>query len=171
MEVQVRVGQKVKDLVTGIEGVAITRATFISGAPRIGIMPGLDKDGDPRDSLEFDETQLVILDKRPLVDIPEPEPLHDFGQEGTDKVTGFKGVIIGRAVFMNGCARVAVQPKVDKDGKTRKLEWFDETMVESKRKKVVVEKTKRAESSTTTARRGGPGIGSPTQNSALDSRD
>ena len=35
-----------------------------------------------------------------------------------DKVTGFTGIVICRAVWLNGCARLTVQPqKVGKDGK------------------------------------------------------
>jgi hypothetical protein len=158
---QILLGQKVKDLVTGLTGIAITRAEFISGAPRVGVQPGLGKDGNPLETHEFDESQLKVLDVKRVVKT-EPNPaLVDIGQEGKDRITGFKGIITGRAVFLNGCARIALQPPVDKEGKARKIEWFDETNIESKRKKVVAAKEEPKK------RTGGPGIGMPTTNTAF----
>ena len=38
-----------------------------------------------------------------------------LGQEVKDRVTGFKGIAIGRTHYLQGCDRVLVQPKVGKD--------------------------------------------------------
>jgi hypothetical protein len=120
----------------------------------------LDKEGNPLDTQEFDEAQLKVIDAKRVVKT-EPNPqLVDIGQEGKDRITGFKGIITGRAVFLNGCARIALQPPVDKEGKSRKIEWFDEANIESKRKKVVAVKEEKK-------RTGGPGIGMPTTNTAF----
>lgn len=53
-----------------------------------------------------------------------------LGQEVKDKVTGFTGVAIGRTEWINGCARVIVQPKVDKDGKVPDCLNIDEPQLE-----------------------------------------
>ena len=50
----------------------------------------------------------------------------NLGDEVIDLVTGFKGIAIGRSVFLNGCVRVGIQAKADKDGKVTDAIWFDE---------------------------------------------
>lgn len=49
-----------------------------------------------------------------------------LGSEVEDVVTGFKGIITARAEYLNGCMRLYVQPKVDKDGKHQEGLWIDE---------------------------------------------
>lgn len=50
-----------------------------------------------------------------------------LGSEVTDKVTGFKGVVIGRTEWLYGCRRYSVQPKgITKEGKTHDAVAFDE---------------------------------------------
>lgn len=61
-----------------------------------------------------------------------------LGQKVRDKVSGFKGIAIGRSIFLNGCARVGVQPKTDKDGKHVDAVWFDEPQLEVLDKKPIM---------------------------------
>lgn len=49
-----------------------------------------------------------------------------LGQTVIDKVTGFKGIVIGRAEHLYGCTTVGVKPKVGDDGKVIDTHWFDE---------------------------------------------
>lgn len=55
---------------------------------------------------------------------------HELGKEAVDKITGFKGIIIGRIEYMFGCAQYGLSPKVGDDGKTLSTEWFDEGRIE-----------------------------------------
>jgi len=50
----------------------------------------------------------------------------NLGDEVQDTITGFKGIVIADHNFLNGCRRISVQPKVDKDGKKQDHETFDE---------------------------------------------
>jgi hypothetical protein len=52
-----------------------------------------------------------------------------LGTQVTDKISGFTGVAIARTEFLNGCVRVGVQARVDKDGKVPEAEWFDEVQL------------------------------------------
>lgn len=54
----------------------------------------------------------------------------ELGRKVKCKITGFTGVAICRTTYMNGCARVGVQPPVDKDGKHPDSMYIDENMVE-----------------------------------------
>lgn len=46
--------------------------------------------------------------------------------EVQDTITGFKGVVIAKTIWENGCIRYGVQSKEMKDGKPISSEWFDE---------------------------------------------
>lgn len=52
-----------------------------------------------------------------------------LGDKCRDTVTGFEGVAIVRSEYISGCARVALQPAVDKDGKIQDTQHFDEPML------------------------------------------
>jgi len=49
-----------------------------------------------------------------------------LGSECIDLVTGFKGIAVARTVWLNGCARVTLQPKMGKDNKVPETVTFDE---------------------------------------------
>lgn len=49
-----------------------------------------------------------------------------LGDEVEDKVSGFKGVAVSAHLYLNGCTRITVQPKIDNDGKLPAHETFDE---------------------------------------------
>ena len=56
-----------------------------------------------------------------------------LGERVQDTVTDFKGMVIARCVYLNGCVRIQVQPKeLNKDGKMIDSEWIDEGQLESK---------------------------------------
>lgn len=50
----------------------------------------------------------------------------ELGDEVMDTVSGFKGVAVAITKWLNGCTRISVQPKVDKDGKLPESNCFDE---------------------------------------------
>jgi hypothetical protein len=63
----------------------------------------------------------------------------ELGDKVVDTVSGFSGIAVGVAVFLNGCARIMVQPKVDKEGKYPDAVWFDEPQLQvTKKEKVPV---------------------------------
>ena len=52
-----------------------------------------------------------------------------LGDKCRDRVTGFEGVATIRSEYISGCARVALQPPVDKEGKIPECQHFDEPML------------------------------------------
>jgi hypothetical protein len=56
--------------------------------------------------------------------------MENFGKKGTDKVTGFSGVITAKVNYMYGCAQYAITPPVSSDMKRGDVEWFDEGRIE-----------------------------------------
>ena len=51
-----------------------------------------------------------------------------------DIVTGFTGIVTSRHEYLNGCARLNVQPKINKDGTLPKSATFDEPQLEIKKR-------------------------------------
>jgi hypothetical protein len=48
-----------------------------------------------------------------------------LGDKVRDTVSGFTGIVTAYTTFLHGCARVVVQPPVDKDGKLPESASFD----------------------------------------------
>jgi hypothetical protein len=49
-----------------------------------------------------------------------------LGQEVTDTITGFKGIVVGRVEYITGCHQLLVQPPMKSDGDFVESRWFDE---------------------------------------------
>ena len=52
-----------------------------------------------------------------------------LGQKAKDKVTGFEGIIVGKAEYLFGCNQFGLAPEA-KDGKVNDTHWFDEGRIE-----------------------------------------
>lgn len=72
-----------------------------------------------------------------------------LGDEVKDKVSGFRGVAIARHIYLQGCNRISVQPKTDKEGKLPEAVTFDEPLLE-------VTKAAKVKGQEPEAPRGGP---------------
>lgn len=48
------------------------------------------------------------------------------GMEVIDRITGFKGIAVGRVEYLTGCVQFLVQPGIKEDGGWRDSHWFDE---------------------------------------------
>jgi hypothetical protein len=57
----INLGDKVKDSVTGFEGIVVGKTTWLNGCTRIGIQSDVLKDGLPKDVQWIDEPQLKII--------------------------------------------------------------------------------------------------------------
>lgn len=61
----IKLGSKVRDHITGFEGIAVARTTWLYGCNRIVIEPtSLDKDGSPVKPESFDEQRIELLEER-----------------------------------------------------------------------------------------------------------
>lgn len=67
---RVNLGDKVKDLVTGLEGIATSRTEWLYGCGRIGVQPQEVKDGKQVEAAVIDEPQLEVLERGVIVNIP-----------------------------------------------------------------------------------------------------
>lgn len=75
----------------------------------------------------------------------------ELGVKVKDKVTGFTGVVIGRAQYLYGCEWVQVAPQAIKDGRPVSPIWMDEQRFD-----VVNPPRKRVQKERAYTKRGGP---------------
>ncbi len=59
----VKLGDEVKDPITGIKGIAMCRHSYLQGCDRITIQRKVRTDGSMPDELSFDEPQLIVVKK------------------------------------------------------------------------------------------------------------
>jgi len=70
-EMEIKLGQKVEDRVTGFTGIAVSRTEFLQGCCRIEVQPTIDKEGKIPDLGCFDEPQLKVVGNGLLVEEPK----------------------------------------------------------------------------------------------------
>ena len=59
-----------------------------------------------------------------------------MGSTAKDLITGFEGIVTGRAEYITGCDQYLLQPKV-KDGAHVEGRWFDDNRLEKQDAKVL----------------------------------
>ena len=63
--VNVNLGDKARDTVSGFSGVCVARTEWLNGCWRMTLQPqGLDKDGKPQEAQTFDDFQLEVTDPK-----------------------------------------------------------------------------------------------------------
>ena len=62
-----------------------------------------------------------------------------LGLKGTDKITGYKGVVDSVCFDLYGCIQVSLKPPMTKEGEVPAGCWFDVTRVKIESKKRVVD--------------------------------
>jgi hypothetical protein len=58
----ITLGDKVRDTITGFEGIAVCRLIYLQGCDRIAVQPPVDKEGRCPEAGHFDEPQLEIVE-------------------------------------------------------------------------------------------------------------
>jgi hypothetical protein len=64
MRTMIKLGAKVRDTVTGFEGIVISRTEYLNGCIAYGVKPPKDKDGKMIDAEWIDDGQLQELEAR-----------------------------------------------------------------------------------------------------------
>lgn len=142
---KIKLGQKVKDKMTGFVGTVDHIATYLYDSVKIGIQAPIDKDGKFGDCVGVDAIGVEIIEEKPVVDAIPSTPKYSLGSKAKCNVTGFEGTIVAYVQYINGCVHYRVQPKMPKGGKADDYtaEKFPEGSLEVKepKKKPVPHKT------------------------------
>lgn len=70
---KIKLGQVVRDKISGNEGTAVARTEWLNGCVRISIQPEGTKDGNPYEAFVVDEPQLEVVRATAA---PEAAPAH-----------------------------------------------------------------------------------------------
>ncbi len=123
-------GDRARDRISGFTGIVDSVSCYLKGSMRMGMRPeALDKDGMPGLVQDFDQLQLVLVEKgvhRPYP-VAAANPPVALGDRVKDKITGFSGIVTSTTDFLYGCRRIGVRPEELHDGSPISREYFDET--------------------------------------------
>lgn len=80
MTTQIKLGQEVKDRITGFHGIAVVTMEFLNGCRRIEVQPKVNKDGIMPEEKTFDEPDLEVIGRGILSEEKLPEkPERNYG--------------------------------------------------------------------------------------------
>ena len=60
-----------------------------------------------------------------------------LGDRVKDRITGFKGVVVGITNWLNGCVRVGIHQEKIKAGQEIRTEWIDDVQLEVLKRRVM----------------------------------
>jgi len=87
-------GMKVKDRITGFNGVVATVGFDLYGCVQAIVNPGLDEKGDIRESRWFDVNRLIVTDTEPVMDRPNfewtPQSISEAGKGPAERPAFYK---------------------------------------------------------------------------------
>jgi hypothetical protein len=135
MSDDIALGDIAKDDLTGFEGVVTQRTFWLSNCDRLTLQPKELKEGKPQEAVSFDITHCTLITKgaHKRAELQASTQREDLklGDTVRDSITGFEGVIIGRAKFLATNDRIGVQPKsLNKEGQPQAQNWFDAAQLE-----------------------------------------
>jgi hypothetical protein len=151
---KIEFGFKCRDIITGFEGVIVERATFITGCDRVKMVRGSEE----KDTKWFDVPTLEFIDDEVCKKLQNTgcskyddllEAKYDFGVTLEDKITKYKGAVIGKALSITGDINYGLSPTFDRSSKENDAKWHDESRL------TVIIETPKSEINTTSKRSGG----------------
>lgn len=64
---EIKLGDKVKDPITGVVGIAVGRTIWLYGCARIAVQPmGVNKEKKPFETISVDEPQLIVVQPKKI---------------------------------------------------------------------------------------------------------
>lgn len=132
-EAEINIGDLARDVVTKIEGIVVVRHDYLYGVARIGIQPEGSFDGKAHEVIHIDILQAELVKEKAVnrkgtvakTQIP-------LGAKAKCKVTGYKGICVGKAEWLYACTKVCLQPQEFNPKTLLPVEanWLDESGVE-----------------------------------------
>jgi hypothetical protein len=71
------IGKKVRDIVTGFEGIATGHTEWLTGCNTVGISPQELNDGKVIETHWFDENRIEVVGEGVKKQLPEPKPIKE----------------------------------------------------------------------------------------------
>jgi len=83
----IELGSRVRDMITGFEGVAIARSEWLHGLLRFAVQSTVLKDNRPVEEVWFDAPRLERISKAPPIQAEGGDLSHRAKEEGRIKIT------------------------------------------------------------------------------------
>ena len=147
----IKLGMKVKDKVTGFEGMVVHLYFPMHDAEKVGIQAPLKADGTLGESYTIDAVGVMINAMDTGISPIDSQPLYNNGDVVRSKIQKVKGTIVGVVVYLNGCVNYTVCQHMPKGGKTQ--DYPDVKMKEG-----AIELIKKAKNPVKQQKAGGPMI-------------
>lgn len=127
---QHKLGMPARDMVSGFEGIIISRVQHITGCSTYGLAPKASAEGAVKETEYFNENRIKPIEGEGIPWEGEMEFdkifINPIGAKAKDKITGFTGIITSRIEYLFNANSVGVTPPMDKDGKLPDGYQFDE---------------------------------------------
>ena len=130
MEHVERLGQLVRDKITGVTGTCDATAVTLHGNVRLAITPAVETGKVESLTYWVDSVAVEVVDPVWLtgVVVPASSPGVDvIGTRVRDSASGFEGVAVDAIFSMNGCVQHGVQGPYDKPGSEPVLYYVNAT--------------------------------------------
>ena len=125
----IKIGTYCKDVVTGVEGLVIAKIIWLFGCNKY-ILLSYDEKNSKEIRTTIDEKRLKRIEPKSeefIIEENEGRQTDFFGKLCCDKVSGYKGICIGRLINAFGSDQYCLTPQVNKNNKKRGSdEVFDE---------------------------------------------
>lgn len=117
----IKLGQEVRDKITGFTGTAIAEIEYLFGCNQFGVSPRMNDNGEIKDAEFFDVGRMEFISNGVSTEegIPNWTNTVKLGNEAKDKVTGLTGIVIGRIRNFYGGVRYGITPKVSNNGELK----------------------------------------------------
>tara|TARA_B100000749_G_scaffold243770_3_gene205193 strand:+ start:388 stop:885 length:498 start_codon:yes stop_codon:yes gene_type:complete len=114
----IRLGDRVKDKVTGFEGIVTVWCETYTGNQRIQV-EGKATDESSGHYLQLDVQQVEAVEVQVVKPTEENgfSPSYKLGDKVEDMVTGRKGIVVAFNHFLNGCVHAEIGFPPEKDGR------------------------------------------------------
>jgi heat shock protein HspQ len=110
MDDEIKLGDQVKDRITGFEGVVTAMARYMNNTPRAAVKSRELREGRPQSAEWFDLCNLELVTAGVIPVEPAGDMPFKFGDEVKNTLSPFKGRVMGYVVHSTGCIRVGVWP-------------------------------------------------------------
>lgn len=112
---QIKLGSQVRCLVSGVEGIAVSKTETFNGNTRYAVQPrGEDAKSHP-DAWEIDQQFIEQIGEGLSARTIEAPPVEiAVGDKVRDRASGLEGIAVSKGTHMNGCVHFNVVPKKEK---------------------------------------------------------
>lgn len=108
---EIALGSRIRDILSGVEGMAMSRTDCLNGNVRYALQPKSENGVSLPDAFDFDYHNLEVID--PGVShraVTPPEVNIRLGDRVRDIVSGYEGIATAKLTHLNGCVYFSVVP-------------------------------------------------------------